>query len=497
MKEQEARYLNRLADTLGLVDPPAARFQTVHASLPPARDRKAWQRIWNRAYTQRVPMQVIANLERQRVPLRSIVVNQKWWGTDTLAAIRDTLMSKLRGIVARFAEMTPILFAEGDVLCFKGIVLRELYPPDSPRITNDVDVWAQDIEVVLALERRLDNYRTDRIEFTSRHELAIGQFELRSQNSDDQVVLDIHIGGYPTYPQNHPLVVYLDLFRRSISLAIDKRIIQAPSWEDTILLGVAHILQNRRLTLRDINDFYLLLETKGDRIDWRYVLECADENAFVSVLCLLSDEVERRYEVKLQIPEESRCRLNASRNLLTRRLLEFPPRHIRGSGIFMNSYLFVCQRKKLGPLLAAGAVLRNLSLLSANRLAPRLKESVHTLWSLWLGSQDRCLTLRPVTVTQLPRCQKLINEQKLNNTDYGNGAGVYRDAWCRSVVFVMSSGVHVSPVIARRLNAETGRSRRTFTAGKSEKATDSAGSEDEAANISKDVLNNIAGKARR
>lgn len=209
-----------------------------------------------------------------------------------LAARRQTVTQAL--VMAASAlkqQSTPALIV-------KGSALSVLYPPNT-RDSSDVDIVLQassDVWPAVQALRSL-GFKEGILSVSQRTPSNIGIKTTSTAAFGAEV--DVHGGGFDLVSLGF---LEAPLWQRSAVSQIDENTAgRLPSLEDSLLLNSAHQCREATMTLRDINDAYILISREPEQFDWDYVMSTAQQNELTSVLHALLAEATYLYP-DLHIP---------------------------------------------------------------------------------------------------------------------------------------------------------------------------------------------------
>jgi len=203
----------------------------------------------------------------------------------------------------------------------KGAATRLFYPENYFRDMNDIDILVPDlrnlIEAYGALKqegykledkhlgqmfsiKRWDSYRGETKEFPKSvitgHLHVAKNINLR--NEGIRVVVDILCQAMPVSKTNF---LRSQIWKR-MQYAKDGRYL-VPSPEDCLLLTIAHSFKHDFISLKDLNDIFIIIEKYGEKLAWDYVLNCVKNNGISFRTNLLFNIIKQEYKCN-KIPKE-------------------------------------------------------------------------------------------------------------------------------------------------------------------------------------------------
>ena len=201
-----------------------------------------------------------------------------------------------------------------DALFIKGCALEALsiYPAGSHRVMKDIDIlvpdwrtawnamsilaeWGYTILNTVALRPSQANQR-----------LLNGTLEAARYEGSTRIKISVVVSPFMiTITED----LHIDLWQDAIEVASEGVTFRIPSIEHTLLLLIAHGLQDGFIRLRDVNDFAMLLEKGGRELDWYLVERHLKRNGLVCQLLRLLRWLDRLYPCwSEKVPELSRLR---------------------------------------------------------------------------------------------------------------------------------------------------------------------------------------------
>jgi hypothetical protein len=207
---------------------------------------------------------------------------------------------------------TKDLLKNKEMIFIKGSALSILYPKFYNRDLADIDILISNFsDLWSVLKNTKKTYNQDRLKiYTYAKGEVSGSIDLTPKKSTDSPSIDIHISAFPIWGA---IKYECDLWDRKIETSFG----YIPSWEDSLLLIVAHVTKQWFYRLRDLNDIFVIINEKSINLDWNYIYIKAREVNLFDILVFLLKETQRVYQSTFySIPKEFNSQLFKETKLL-------------------------------------------------------------------------------------------------------------------------------------------------------------------------------------
>ncbi|GAB6991978.1 nucleotidyltransferase family protein [Paenibacillus pini] len=186
---------------------------------------------------------------------------------------------------------------EDKILFIKGSALGFYYPKEYKRNTVDIDLIIRDIDYLWEILNRFEgSYDYDRLKLYINDKKGFtGSIDLESENKEN-VAVDIHLVNYFIWGGiEYPEVLWdRTTFENGILI---------PSKEDRLVMLIAHLANQWKYRIRDLNDLYIMIHQ--DQLDWNQVRILVEELNLNPFLNGLYDRMIELYgdDISIRKPE--------------------------------------------------------------------------------------------------------------------------------------------------------------------------------------------------
>jgi len=252
---------------------------------------------------------IVAFLDEHRV-LQIAYENLKYINSEYSMKLQNKISANLNKwpgtSIKQLVELAEIIDRK-KLLFIKGSSLSNLYPVEYTRYQWDIDVIVSNIDELWEIIEKLETqYYFDRLKlYLIRDNDYSASLDLLPKKKDLPPI-DIHIAPYYIWGAK---VLDVDLWEKEQAIVN----LNCPSFENMLLILVAHIANQWMYRLRDINDLYLL---SNKNLDWNYIYTMLNENNLLPIFNVLNNKISEVYGVhvegikKLKIYEHMFYRLN-------------------------------------------------------------------------------------------------------------------------------------------------------------------------------------------
>ncbi|MGI8552975.1 MAG: nucleotidyltransferase family protein [Dehalococcoidia bacterium] len=397
-----------------------------------------WEKLCKKALTERVLSVVITRLallqQGRPFAVPSEAIESLWMNgvLDRLLPLYQETsnlldsLSRLSQTLEQYHSRISQALADGRVgghcteripiLLIKGAAVSRLYPDGFIRDQDDIDLvvptWRGGWATLHCLNACGFTIKT----------LHLGKIGPRALvgGADCADAAGVQVEArFPKYPNMSSSTIETPLWDRAVEISLAPAVnYLIPSYEDSLLILLAHICKHGSMCWRDINDAYLLIASAPMSLDWDYIAHIARQNALAGLLQAVLQIVEEWYG-ELPVPQERLPRTTRVAVWLAQMLcLRSREGHMGWSVPYEAGHLFRFKRARFGLILAArdvySFVLRSLEhqswflFLNARRgeakwyvlqwyRALLLRALLHTRWDVsHLDITRRYLKLRPI-----------------------------------------------------------------------------------------------------
>lgn len=192
-----------------------------------------------------------------------------------MARYRSATMHAVMLQTRKAAELMPVLEAMQNAgvkpLVVKGIICRRLYPHPDQRFSTDEDILVPEAQFA-------DCHRALESCGLATKDPESEAYELPYFSREGSLYLEIHKSLFP--PENEAFGSLNRFFWDAADRAIVIDGVPTMDYTDHMLYLICHAYKHfihSGFGLRQVADMMLFAEKWGDRIDWEYVLDCAEQ----------------------------------------------------------------------------------------------------------------------------------------------------------------------------------------------------------------------------
>lgn len=251
---------------------------------------------WGAEVTQENLISVMVLAERHKVlPMiyQSVRLSEAAALTDHqwIARYRSATMHAVMLQTRKAAELMPVLEAMQNAgvkpLVVKGIICRRLYPHPDQRFSTDEDILVPE-EQFAQCHRVLESCGL------ATKDPGSEAYEIPYFSREGTLYLEMHKTLFP--PENEAFGSLNRFFRDAADRAIVIDGVPTMGYTDHMLYLICHAYKHfihSGFGLRQVADMMLFAEKWGDRIDWEYVLNCAEQvraERFAATLFRMGEE---------------------------------------------------------------------------------------------------------------------------------------------------------------------------------------------------------------